>query len=92
MQSVRPSQPPRVQDPEMVGRRCFSLQCRIDRQKFSTEGLVHDRPAQTPGGAVSNVGKVEGSDVLQAATEDLLRIFQMKVGCLYNSRLGYDLL
>ena len=66
------------------------MQARIDRQKFSTEGLVHDRPAQTPavvGGAVSNVGKLEGSDVLQAATEDLLKIFQMKVGCLCDSGL-----
>lgn len=66
---------------------CFWVKARIDRQKFSTEGLVHDESSSSPtmsrevGGAsaLSHVARIESSEVLKAATEDLLRIFQMKV-------------
>lgn len=71
---------------------CMHTQARIDRQKFSTEGFVRTAP-NAAGAAVrvaagasnTHSSTLETGDVMKAATEDLLRIFQLKVLVFFPS-------
>lgn len=71
-------------------------QARIDRQKFSNEGFIHDQLWHSPSsvnGAKTTpppVVGVEKNEILKAATEDLQRIFEMKVRVYRNSEMCYD--
>ncbi len=64
----------------------------MDRQKFSEEGgvVVTSESSSPPshGGSLSHFARMDSSEVLKAATQDLLEIFQLKVRKYFMMRMS----